>query len=180
MKLHLSKSEILLRRRTAAGLEPLRTDCTMTDLVGVDIDSALIGKLRSRYLRLLDTAPAALLAPSDIGSQVTMEPMPYGGARLVLPEKCRRVLWVCLEGWHKAAAVLSDNATAASAAQANPRTAATARCPVAVMCADGSLCVWPATGRPMHVMAAVDDGPDVYHIDEEALEQLFDSEYNIV
>lgn len=180
MKLHLSKNEILRRRRTAAGLEPLRTDSTMTDLVGIDIDTALVGKLRSRYLKLLDTAPAALLAPSDISSEVSLEPIPLGGARLVLPEKCRRVLWVSLEGWKRAVAVLSDNDTAASAAQTNPATAATAVYPAAAALADGSVCVWPATGRPMLVMAAVDDGPDVYHIDEEALDQLFESEFNMI
>lgn len=180
MKLHLSKSEILLRRRTVAGLEPLRSDSTMTDLTGVDIDSALLGTLRSRYLRLLDTAPAALLAPFDIVDRVTMEPAPYNGARLVLPENCRRALSVRLDGWLKTAAVLSDNATAASAAQSNPRTAATAACPVAVTCADGSLCVWPATGMPVSVLAAVDDGADIYHVDEAALDQLFESEYNMI
>lgn len=180
MKLHLSKSEILLRRRTAAGLEPLRSDATMTDLTGLDIDAALLGKLRARYLRLLDTAPAAMLAPADIAPQVTMEAASYGGARLVLPDNCRRVLSVRLEGWQKAAAVLADNDTAASAAQTNPRTAATAECPAAVICADGSVCVWPATGAPVSVVAAVDDGPEVYHIDEAALEQLFECEYNMI
>ena len=72
MKLTLTRSEMLERRRLAGGFEPLRTDCTVEDTAGTDVDALLESQLRQRYLELLDHGDISLLAPVEAASDTAV------------------------------------------------------------------------------------------------------------
>ena len=79
MKLILTREEMLARRRLAGGFEPLRTDCTVEETAGTDINAMLELQLSCRYLELLDTADPALLAPEDVAADTAVTPYTHGG-----------------------------------------------------------------------------------------------------
>lgn len=180
MKLSLTREEMLVRRRLAGGFEPLRTDCTVEETAGVDIDALLEQQLRARYLELLDTATEEFLAPADVASGTLVEPYSDGGSLLIPPSGCRRVLRVRMEGWEKAADVRpAADSPAVAARQRNPYTAATASMPVALALPGGKVAVWPG-GAVRTVCAVSDAGPEVYNVDERAVAVLCKSEFNPV
>lgn len=179
MKLILTREEMLARRRLAGGFEPLRTDCTVEDTAGTDIDAMLEQQLRGRYLELLDTADPALLAPEDVAAGTTLTAYADGGSLLTPPAACRRVTAVWLEGWEREAEVLpSAEMGRVARLQRNPFTASAAHAPVAVALPDGRIAAWPGAGKCRRVMAVCDAGPDIYKIDERAIGLLCESQYN--
>lgn len=179
MKLSLTREEMLVRRRLAGGFEPLRTDCTVEDTAGTDIDSLLEQELRGRYLELLDSAPEEYLAPSDVAAETAVAPYADGGSLLAPPPGCRRVLRVRMAGWEKAAEVLPmAQAAGVEARQRNPYTAASAAMPAALGLPDGRVAVWPGAASAETVCAVCDAGSEVYNIDERALAVLCKSEFN--
>lgn len=177
MKLTLSRQEMLKRRRLAAGLEPLRTDCTVELTEGLDVDRMLLDGLRKWYLTLLDTAPREMLAPDHIRSNM-LYPVEgkAGGVRIMLPAACRRVFDLKLQHWSRPAPVLprTELDTVVSR-QLNPYTAATCDRPVAVYVpgAEGADAVyaWPAgAGAKVETLCGVlDPGEEAYVLDESAL-----------
>lgn len=179
MKLILTREEMLARRRLAGGFEPLRTDCTVEETAGTDINAMLELQLRCRYLELLDTADPALLAPEDVAADTAVTPYIDGGSMLTPPAACRRVLAVWLEGWEREAGVIpAAELKRAVRLQRNPFTSSTAHAPMAVALPDGQVAAWPASGKCRRVMAICDAGPDIYKIDERALGLLCESKYN--
>ena len=179
MKLTLTRSEMLARRRLAGGFEPLRTDCTVGETAGTDIDALLSQQIRSRYLELLDTADPALLAPEDVAADTALTPFGPDGVLLSLPSVCRRVLSVRLAGWSGIAPVLPESAlTRVRAMLLNPFTAPGACTPVAVALSGGRVAAWPGGSAALEVIAVCDHGPDIYKIDERALWLLCESQFN--
>lgn len=90
--------------RSAAGLEPLRSDCSVERIEGIDADAIIGPRMRAWYLRLLDTAPAALLPVADVAGELVLTPDRAGGsATAVMPQRVRRLLDVRLTGWLNAA-----------------------------------------------------------------------------
>lgn len=177
MKLHLTKAQMLKRRRLAAGLEPVRTDCTVERTDGLDVDALLLDGLRKWYVNLIATAPRHLLAEENIAEGVMLRGTARGASMLVLPEVCRRVFEIQLEGWTRPAPVRpACDADIVHMLQRNPYTAATADAPVALAGTsdDGQACIfaWPAAGRPSLVAAVTDEGENMYNLDEAALDSM--------
>lgn len=179
MKVSFTREEMLGHRRLVGGFEPLRTDCTVEDTAGTDIDALLEAQLRGRYLELLDTADVALLAPADIAADTAVDAGADGCSLLALPAACRRVLSVRLGGWECCAEVLPQAEEGrVRALQLNPFTASDASVPKAVWLSDGHIAAWPRGSVAESVVAVCDPGPEVYTLDERALSVLCESEYN--
>ncbi len=173
MKLSLTRSEMLERRRLVGGLEPLRTDCSVSHADGIDIDALLEIQLREWYVALLDTAPVGMLAPEDIAGQCSIEigSGPWeGGAMITVPDSCRRPLSVFLQGWMVPAAIQrTDQTDTVLCRQLNPYTAADETKPVAIVLHDGRIAAWPYGRRIGQLTAILDKGPGIYSFDEAAL-----------
>lgn len=174
----LTREEMLRRRRIAAGLEPFRTDCTVERTDGIDIDAILAQDMRQAYLRLLDTAPAHLVAVNAVAATTESLPSTGKGTLIKLPQTCRRVFTVRLSGWEVAAHVApASEALRIIAQQLNPYTRATAAAPVACLApgceagTENAVLAWPA-GTRAQISAAVDPGEDLYTLDESALPTL--------
>ena len=185
MKITLTKTEMLKRRRIAGGLEPLLADCTIERTDGIDVDAILADELRKRYLDLLDRGDRSLVAADNIAataSCVSDGDELAGGARVSLPTLCRRVFELQLHGWSRAVEVRpADEAEAIISRQQNPYTAASAAHPVAVFAGGAvagsvpDILAWPAGGphpQAVAVTAAIDPGEDYYTMDEAALALL--------
>ena len=172
MKVTLTREEMLRRRRTAAGLDTLRSDCSIEQTDGLTVDEILEPELRRRYLRFLDTAPVELLAPDDLCDDAVCYPSAAGGAAIRVPLKCRRVLEVRLNGWERSCRVQPpDKAASVMALQLNPYTAATGANPAAVLDPSRTtVLVWPATTGLIPTVslftAITDPGEDFYVLDE--------------
>jgi hypothetical protein len=97
MKLRLSTDEMLSQWRMRRALEPLRSDCTVERIDGIDLDSFLMMEMRDWYLNLLDTAPPHLLTLTDITSKVSLSKNDDLSATIRLPQGCRRVIELTLD-----------------------------------------------------------------------------------
>lgn len=174
MMLRLSKEEMLKRRRIAAGLEPLRTDCSVERTDGIDINAMLESQMRQAYLNLLDTAPPHLVAST--GLIASTEPITGSkGTLITLPSSCRRVFTVRLSGWDLAAEVKPPSESMRLIGrQLNPYTRATSAAPAAVLMpgdeggTQRKIMAWPA-GATAEITAAIDAGEHLYILDEAAL-----------
>lgn len=171
MKVTLTKTEMLELRRVAGGLGHVRSDCSIERTDGLEVDEILLADTRKWYLDLLDTGDLRHLAPEDIGASVLLTTMyDFAGAVLTLPGNCRRVISVTMDNWRRPAPVLpASGFDMVSALQMNPYTAAAEETPVAVLSSDGTVHVWPSTGKVQSVIAVTDPGPDTYILDDSAL-----------
>ena len=173
MKIRLSKSEMLERRRLAAGLEPLRADCRIEYTDGIDVDRLLEQDLRARSVRPLDTAAESCLAPENI-ADVRSETCGEGGMRIVVPDNCRRVLALEGEGWQRSVPVQgAEHYERVWGKQYNGYVAATGLVPVAVRGPDGCVYAWPA-GRVKSLRVVTDPGEEYYVLDESGLKYLLE------
>lgn len=180
MMLRITKEEMLKRRRIAAGLEPLRSDCSVERTDGIDIDAMLESSMRQAYLKLLDTAPPHLVASTGLMASTELVPGSGNGTLVTLPASCRRAFTVRLSGWELAADVLpSSQAMHVIGRQLNPFTRATPAAPVAVLMpgdeggAQQKIMAWPA-GATAEITAAIDPGDHIYILDEAALQLIID------
>ena len=100
MLVTLTHSEMLRLWRAAAGLEPMRADCTVERVEGIDANAMIEPRMRTWYLRLLDTADPALLPTADVRDEIVLSPCrEHAAATAVLPERARRLLELRLTGW---------------------------------------------------------------------------------
>lgn len=97
MKLRLSTDEMLSQWRMRRALEPLRSDCTVERIDGIDLDSFLLMEMKDWYLNLLDTAPIHLLTLTDIASKVSPSKNKDLSVTIHLPQGCRRVIELALD-----------------------------------------------------------------------------------
>lgn len=175
MKVTYTRSEMLALRRTMTGHEPLRNDCTIEVTEGIDTDELFLHQLRAWYLNLLDHGPREWIAPENIASAATASPLSPSGSRIVLPDYCRRVFEVRLQGWITSVHVeAADKLPKIMNRQQNPFSAATVFHPVAVQIPGpdghcGEILAWPAGNGVTVLTAATDRGEDVYSFDESAL-----------
>ena len=168
--LTLSKSEILAIFRREIGLDPRRTDCSITVREGLDVDDILLRHIRRWYLNLLDSAPPELLPTGDVASKsgLTLRPdSPWGS--VALPQEARRPLRIKLKGWVNDAAVTSPDKAAASVSRmASPFGKPGNYEPLAV--AEGhTILVCPPSGIVESLTAIIDPGEDTYILDESLL-----------
>lgn len=175
MKISLTREEMLKRRRTIAGLEPLRTDCSVTLNQGLDVDELLELDLRNWYLNLLDTAHRRFLATEDVSSLVSTR-IVDGHMEITLPTSVRRVFELRLSNWFMPVTVLpGKNLGEVRLWQHNPYTVAKCDSPVAVAVETElpitRILAWPATEQSVVecIIAVRDPGKELYIMDECAL-----------
>lgn len=167
-------SQLMLEEwKLRRAIGPLRADCTVTRSDGIDLDALLTAEMRGWYLRLLDTAPAEMLAPEDISARVSVTVGPGEDSLTVtLPPECRRVLWVRLKEWAEAATPQPAD-TLRNRRAANPYTRPDRHRPEVTVTGPATLTLRPATSAiPQCIMAVMDHGDDTYTLDQRALELI--------
>ena len=175
MKLTLSKSEMLVLWRRAAGIDPAIADCDITRVDGFDLDATLSVFMRSWYLQLLDTAPLSQLAPTDIADLFPAGEECSGWLRLQPPQQMRRMVSLRLSGWQRPAAPepwrtgLTDNPFCLPGADA----------PRVLLAPDGSIWAGPASGTLASAICVADLGSDTYLLDDSAIYTMQNSEFII-
>lgn len=132
MIVRLSPEEMLRIWKLRRYHEPLRADCEVTRTDGLDLDRLQTMEMREWYLKLLDTAETGLLEVTDIAKDVALKRRRDGSATITLPEECRRVIEVSLEGWHQPARLTTPGSRLASLQQSEFSRGGAAE-PVAVM-----------------------------------------------
>lgn len=174
MTLELSKAEMLAQWMLRRHLEPVRTDCLVERDDAVDLEAVCAMEMRAWYLELLATAPAELLAPTDVAAECDCEASADGySVDVWLPESVVRPLSARLAGWGRSAAVVGPDDPSARLCATRFGAGGVAE-PVAVAEAGGRLRLYsrPSTRRAPVVeslLAAVDTGPERYRFDERAL-----------
>lgn len=173
MKITYTSQQMLEEWKLRRAIGPLRADCTVTRSDGIDLDALLTAEMRGWYLRLLDTAPAEMLAPEDISARVSVTVGPGEDSLTVtLPPECRRVLWVRLKEWAEAATPQPAD-TLRSRRAANPYTRPDRHRPEVTVTGPATLTLLPATSAiPQCIMAVMDHGDDTYTLDQRALELI--------
>lgn len=171
MTLTLTKSEMLALWRRVHGLDPLRADCTVEAVDGIDIDAWLEPKMRRWYLRQLDTASPALLPVRELARSCSVAATSSALSPVTLPDGVRRVISVKLQGWKRPVEPLAwVDAAPRLARLASPFCQPGPCEPMAVIRADGALLVAPVKVPAVESLRAIiDPGPETYIIDETLL-----------
>lgn len=170
-----TSSEMLRLWRVAAGLEPLRADCTVEIVEGIDTDAMILNRMRAWYLKLLDTAPAQLLPVADIAPDLHLAHAPGGAATATMPARARRIIDIRLSSWMQPAEPHTDTAAVLRLA-ANPYCAPGPHSP-ACTATGRHLLLTPAcahTDTVVRAMAVTDPGPETYILDETLLDTIPD------
>ncbi|MCM1517134.1 MAG: hypothetical protein NC117_00635 [Pseudoflavonifractor sp.] len=172
MKLTLSSTEMLDIWRMRRALLPLREDCVVERSDGIDVDMLLRHELRQWYVTLLDTAPFDMLVLTDIASDVAPMPCDDGSVAVTLPQRCRRVAEVSLDGWTRPALMAAPGSPLALR-QTNPYSRGRIDAPVAVVY-PGRIILYSAPAgsvRPRldRLLCVVEPDEGFYQLDERAL-----------
>ena len=167
-------SEMLELWRSVAGLEPLRADCTVEAVEGLDADGVIVPRMRTWYLNLLDTAPAHLLPVADVASECVLKALPGGAAAVELPQKVRRLLRVRLSGWSRAA-VPGEIRADTPAMRLNPYCGPGKAAPMCEL-SGRTVVLRPASAsdKLAEVLAVVDPGSTLYDLDESLISSIPD------
>jgi hypothetical protein len=173
MIVQYTKAQMLEYRRKIAGFEPLRADCSIEIVDGIDVNELLERELRQWYLDLLDNGDVNLLKTTEIGSALALATRNDGSAVIKLPDNCRRVVSVYVNGWQRDAKVM-DYASALPRLQllSNPYSRPGTSDPLAVDCGNGVLLVAPTGSYVASATAICDTGEDTFIFDEKALSNL--------
>lgn len=167
--------------RMAAGLEPLRADCTMERVDGIDLSALIEPRMRAWYLQLLDTAPLHLLPVEDVARDIAVEFCGmHEGAAGILPSSVRRLLEIHVTGWNAHAVPCSPDT--------QPRRHRLALNPYSAPGIQHPLC--SLSGRRLHMqpfeagdivdhaLAVSDPGPESYILDDSLLSTIPTEIYN--
>lgn len=177
----LTHDEMLKLWRTAAGLEPLRSDCRVERVEGLDADAVIEPRMRSWYLRLLDTAPPQLLPVADVADRLTLTPDPAAPrAAATLPDGVRRLLSLRLTGWMRPAGPADEDEASRRAALAlNPYLRPGPHSPLCIT-RGRRLTAAPFEDGDIvaEAMAVTDPGPELYILDESLLDTIPDILHN--
>lgn len=143
---------------------------------GIDLDVYLRREMRNWYLDLLDTAPLELLKVTDIADRTMVKPLPDGSGLVVLPERCRRVVEVKLDGWARPARIVDPSELPVVTWQQNPFTRGSESEPIAI-CDCGSLQLYSipdgvANPRLSSLKCVIEPDEGLYEFDERALSEL--------
>lgn len=114
----LSTAEMLSLWRLRRQLEPLRSDCVVSRIDGIDTTELLQQEIDDWYESLLDTAPIEMLVVTDITQQVALNINSDAMGTVILPERCRRVIEVMTNVWSQPA-ILTSPDTALAMRQTN-------------------------------------------------------------
>ncbi len=174
MKIKLSIDEMLNQWRLRRALEPLRSDCTVERLDGIDLDVLLRNEINDWYRNLLDTAPVEMLVVTDISAMVALSKRGDGSATIRLPERCRRVVEVMLDCWEQPARIVEAD-TITAQMQENPYSRGGITAPVAVK-RHGRLQVYSipsnVDGKIASLQCVLEPEEGFYEMDERALSTI--------
>lgn len=173
MKISLTTDEMLDVWRLHRALLPLREDCVVERLDGIDLDMYLRREMRNWYLDLLDTAAPEMLKVTDIAGQTMVKPLADGSGVVTLPERCRRVVEVKLDGWERPARIVDVAELPVVSWQQNPFTRGDAAEPIAIHdCGSLQLYSIPdnvTNPRLLSLKCVVEPDEGLYELDERAL-----------
>ncbi len=176
MRIEMTKDEMLAIWMRQHFLEPLRADCVMSRIDGVDLEAIAVDEMRRWYVRMLGEAPAGMLAPSDIALTVSMRRAPQGTGIIVLPDNVVRVLAVKLSTWEREATIVAGG-SALGRRQGNRYSRGGVADPVAVLSPGGRLELFSLGSEvsvPMveTLLVVEDPGPERYVMDERLLGEM--------
>lgn len=177
MMITLTRQEMLAQWKLRRALEPLRADCMAQRNDGIDLDRYLTEEMRSWYLRMLDTAPVEMTGWTEIAGEVAVTVAADGSGEILLPENCRRVIEVRLEGWKRQATIVTDSNTALAVRQQSRFTRGGTVDPVAVLSGRRLRLYTPPAGMTPAIATlrcVTVPRDDCYTMDERALELLYD------
>ena len=169
MKLRLSTDEMLSQWRMRRALEPLRSDCTVERIDGIDLDSFLMMEMRDWYLNLLDTAPPHLLTLTDITSKVSLSKNDDLSATIRLPQRCRRVIELTLDSSPSPVKITTPNSPL-TICQQNPFSRSGTASPIAIHSND-SLIIHAGNNdfNIVQLLCVMEPDEGLYELDEAAL-----------
>lgn len=169
MKLRLSTDEMLSQWRMRRALEPLRSDCTIERIDGIDLDSFLKMEMRDWYLNLLDTAPLHLLSLTDIASKVSISRNNDLSVTITLPQKCRRVIELTLDCSPSPIKITTSD-THLAICQQNPFSRSGTSSPIAIYCHD-NLIIHAGSNdfNIVKLLCVMEPDDGFYELDEAAL-----------
>lgn len=130
MRLTLTYEEFQTLWRLRRGLEPLRTDCRIDRIDGIDLPELERGAMEAWFARQLREAPVEMLATTDIAATVRLDIMSDGSGTVALPDGVVRVVAVEMSGWARGATLATDSSL--RQAQLNPYCRGGTNAPVAV------------------------------------------------
>ncbi len=183
MKITLTQAQMLSLWRRAQGLEPTAAAVSLEQWDSIDTEAQLALRMRQWYLRLLDTGDEALVATSDISSQISLRRLDFGVYTAALPLTCRRLLRFNITDDCGTSMVVPDTentseqvATRYRRRRANP-WGASAYIPPRACVRGQSLIVTCGAGPDgaetlpviSEAQAVVDPGDETYILDESAL-----------
>ncbi len=169
MKLRLSTDEMLSQWRMRRALEPLRSDCTIERIDGIDIDTFLKMEMRDWYLNLLDTAPAHLLMLTDITSNVSVSRNNDQSAIITLPQGCRRVIQLSIDCCDNPVEIVAADSPLAMC-QLNPFSRSGSIAPVAIVHHDRVIIYAGSNNFNIsHMLCIMEPDDGFYELDEAAL-----------
>ncbi len=148
MLISKTKAEMVAEWRLRKGLLPPATSGGGNREDGLEVDALIEREVKSWYYRILDTANPELLPMKDIADDVTVEQGADGSAEIELPEGCRRVVGVKLEGWRRCARIEADPDSVEARMQVSPYICGGCWQPVAVK-----------NGRRLHLYSSAQNRP---------------------
>lgn len=164
----LTRRQMIDRWMLMRGFGPMRTDASVVRSDGLDLEAMFEAEARAWYLHVLDTAPPHLVGAVDISDRVTLTVEDDSMACIALPDDCRRVVGLRLEGWRNDALIVAPD-SAEALRQDNELTRGGICRPVAVLEAGRRLSTRslpPGPKRIASLVAVTDSGSDVYRFDE--------------
>ncbi|MDE5942562.1 MAG: hypothetical protein K2H14_10690 [Muribaculaceae bacterium] len=172
MKVTYTKERMREEWKKRRWLEPLRADCRIRRSDGIDLDAYAETEMRQWYLELLATAPAGLLAPTDLTLTSTVKRTASGTAYVELPDTVVRVVSVRLAGWQRDAMIASGPHDPLAMRQANRFARGGVEHPVAVV--NGHRLELYSAANPdstpmlESLLVITDTGSETYKFDERA------------
>lgn len=172
MKTSLTTDEMLEVWRLHRALLPLREDCVVERHDGIDLDIYLRREMRNWYLELLDTAPLEMLKVTDIADETMVRLNADRSGTVILPDRCRRVTEVKLDGWLRPARIVDAAELPVVSWQQNPFTMGDEAEPIAI-CDCGSLQLYSVPDgvtapRLASLKCVIEPDEGIYELDERA------------
>lgn len=174
-----SASDMLALWKLSRYYEPMRCDCEVARLDGIDLDALLSLEMRSWYASMLTELSDAELPLTDITALLTVTPA-EGGLAAAIPETVMRIVTVEAEGWTSPARIVTDLTLPVNVALTNPFSCPQGAAP-AVEIHPGVMTLRSPGGKPLklrRVLAAVmPDAEGPYPLSPAMLAELTDKSY---
>lgn len=139
--------------RLRKGLLPPATDGGGNREDGPEVDAIIEKEIESWYYRMLDTANPEFLPVRNMADEVSVATRADGSMEIELPEGCRRVVGVRLEGWRRCAKIVDNPDSVEARMQVSPYICGGTWQPVAVK-----------MGRRLHLYSSMRERPQIEYL----------------